>query len=380
MALTNYTITSPNGGTWTIQSTNTASVGRYHDLSTLSEGSSTNLSKARPGVLCAAAPAASSVPSALQLAVTGSGLNLSVQPGAAVVERGTLVGCYEVNSTTSGTVTLGTADATNPRIDRVDLQVLDGSLGDNGGVSLTRFVVTQGTASGTPVLPTAPSNSVPQGQVLIPANTITLTSGMLTDTRKSAAVRGGLRPLLPGDALTDPGFVTCEERIHYNATYGMWLRDFWDSVGATWRGTQEILFAQPAQTVFGTLAAGATVTMGSIAISDPGFPYHIRASAGYDWASATALIPLVALLQVDSATYLTNMFGQGETCNAAANLNADVMSIVPTSNTRGIQPAGYTGAHTVYFLAHNTSSAAATIYDRTHGGVGYTFTVELVPA
>lgn len=251
MALTNYTIASPTGGTWTIQSTNSAQVGRYHDLGLLAEGASGNnqLTQARAGVLPAGSfDNTSQVPNALKALPSGTGLNILTYRGAAVVERGTLAGSYEVQSTAVGTLTLATADATNPRIDRIDLQVLDGALGDNGGVSLTRLVITTGTAAGVPSVPAAPSNSIPISQILLPATTLTLTLGMFTDVRKSAAVRGAVRVLLPGDALGDVGVHVGELRDTSAIQTPGWI-DRWDTVAGIWRhigptnGTGDTLLA-----------------------------------------------------------------------------------------------------------------------------------------
>lgn len=237
MPVSNQTIggTGVAGGTWTIENTNTAMIGRYHDLATLLEGAAgTNeYTTARAGCLPGAADSGSNVPSCFAAAPT-SGLSMSIRRGAAVVERNTLVGSYIVVVQASGTVTLTTADATNPRIDRVDLQVLDGVLGDNGGTSLTQYIVTTGTAAGSPAVPAAPANSIPICQVLLPANTLTITSGMITDTRKSASVRGAVRVMLPGDSLSDPGFAPGELRNTTAISGAVPRIDQWNHASATW--------------------------------------------------------------------------------------------------------------------------------------------------
>lgn len=251
MALTNYTIASPTGNTWTIQSTNTAQAGRYHDLGQLVEGTSGNnqLTQARAGVLPAGSfDNTTQIPNALKCIPSGVGLNILSYRGGAVVDRGTLVGPYEVQSTAVGNLTLATADATNPRIDRIDLQVFDGALGDNGGSSLTRLVITTGTAAGSPAVPAAPANSIPICQILLPATTVTLTFGMFTDVRKSAAVRGAVRVLLPGDALADAGVHVGELRDTAAIQTPGWI-DRWDTIAGVWRhisptnGTGDTLIA-----------------------------------------------------------------------------------------------------------------------------------------
>lgn len=373
MALTNYAIASPNGGTWSIQNTNSATVGRYHDLAGLAEGAA-NFTKCRPGVFSGPATGASNVPAAMFVAPS-SALSMTVQPGAAAVERGTLVGPYVVESTAVGTVTLATANATNPRIDRIDLQVLDGALGDNSGTSLTQFVVTTGVAAGSPAVPAAPSNSIPLAQVLLPANTITLTGGMLTDTRKSTAVRGSTRWLMPGDLSTDVGLYPGEKRARVHGTYGI-LEDIWDNAATTWRGTQELIVAQPAQVASGSLANNASVVVSSKAIPDPGWPYTVECFVLVDFASATAATVCQVAAQMDSNTFGTNRFIFDQEPAVAANVSFDLGS---SASGNSFAFGGFTGAHTVYFMAKCVQgpggAAPITIYTNFYG-----FTIKLIPA
>jgi hypothetical protein len=248
MALTNQTIGGSGiaGGTWTIQSTNTAIVGRFHDLAFLQEGSAGSpMQSARTGCLPGPSLSTVALPGCFGVTAAG-GLSCSLGRGSAFVERNTQVGPYNVHTEAVGTVTFGTANATNPRIDRVDLQVFDGVLGDNGGVSLTQFVVTQGTAAGVPTLPAAPTNSTPMFKLTLPANTVTITSGMLTDIRRSAGLRGAKRMMLSGDLLTDVGIEAGELR-DTSAIRTVGTIDRWDPVSATWVMTADL---SAAQTVF----------------------------------------------------------------------------------------------------------------------------------
>lgn len=259
MTLTNYVVgtTAHPGGTWTIESTNTAQVGRYHDLAGLLEGSSTStFTTSRPGCFPGPADNGTEIPSCFAQAAAG-GLSVSMRAGGAVIERGTLVGPYIVVSESVATVTLATADATNPRIDRVDLQVLDGILGDNGGVSQTAFVVTTGTAAGSPVAPAAPANSIPITQIHLPANTTTITAGMIFDVRKSAGVRGGIRVLLPGDLLTDVGFGSGEWRDTSAVPGAVDRIDRWRQDTQVW---EMVVDRTGATTQFVAFTAAQTVT------------------------------------------------------------------------------------------------------------------------
>jgi hypothetical protein len=300
VAAVNYEIGGPTsghpGGTWSIQNTNNSTVGRYRDLAFLSEGSlgATNFTTSRPGVFPGPADSGASVPVTMACAPTGSGLNIAIRPGAAAVERTVLGGTYPVVMPSSATVTLGTADAVNSRIDRVDLQVFDGALGDNGGVSLTRYLVTTGTASGTPAIPAAPTNSVALSRWLLPANTTLLTVGMLTDARKSTAVRGAVRVLLPGDSLTDVGFMPGELRDNRILKSAVPSIDSWDVVNSVWQpvaptnGTSDQLLAiQQRSTSTSTSAGGELQVLTSGALSlDALTAYRVIFYVHYSGATA----------------------------------------------------------------------------------------------
>jgi hypothetical protein len=376
---TDYTIasTSGNGGTWSIQQTDTSSVVRYLLLALVDEGlagSGNVFKQCRPGVFPGPSNAASSNQVGAFFVAPTSGLGFTVQPGAAVVERGTLVGPYLVVSTAAGTCAVSTADPSQTRVDRVDLQVFDGALGDNGSVSLTRIHITTGTPGAG--LPAAPIDSIPIGSWSIPAGTTTLTTGMWTDSRKSTAVRGATRVLLPGDALTDPGFNVGEKRLRFHTTYG-WLEDIWDASTSTWRGTQVIILPQSAQVASGSLANNVAVMVSSTAIADPGFPYYVEAEGLVDFASGTQGTVLQVTLQVDSSTFGTNKFAFDQEPAVAANISFDLGSGA-SGNSRvfGGLPAGL---HTVYLMAQNKQGpggpASITIYTNF-----YTFAIKIIPA
>lgn len=236
--MTDYTITAPNGGTWTDQLANTATVGRYHDLGFISEGAAGAASvfkQARAGVLPGPpVAAASKIPGAFAVAPT-SGLNFSIQPGAVILERNTLSGLYHVQSTAVGTGAVGTADPSQTRIDLVTVDHFDGALGDNSSTTLTRVHVKAGApGGGVPAIDVTPGARQIMGWWTIPALTTTLTSGMWTDARKSSGLRGGIRPLLPGDALSDPGFHVDELR-DTTAISTQGTIDCWDAVNSVWR-------------------------------------------------------------------------------------------------------------------------------------------------
>jgi hypothetical protein len=82
------------------------------------------------------------------------------------------------------TVTISTANATNPRIDLVYIAVQDSFY--SGSNNATVLGVVTGTPAASPVAPAAPSNSLVLAQVAVAANATSITSGNITAARNRA--------------------------------------------------------------------------------------------------------------------------------------------------------------------------------------------------
>ena len=93
----------------------------------------------------------------------------TVQVGPFNCSIGSAKGAYltGVDSVTSAG-TVGVADATNPRLDRVVLEVLDPDNGISGGARTGRLRVIPGTPAALPGLPALPSFALHIGQVQVP--------------------------------------------------------------------------------------------------------------------------------------------------------------------------------------------------------------------
>lgn len=243
---TNWPITNANGETWTIQSQDNAAAGRVHDMAFFLEtNNATQMAGPRVGVLCAGSPGtgtAPHVPTAFQVSASGTGLGMLVQPGSAVTDASPSRGGYSVGSRVVASCALDPASTTITRIDRVDLQVLDGAVGENGGTSLTRILVTTGTAS----IAAAPINSIPLAVITLPPNTVTLTSAMIADVRKSTGLRGGVRPLLPGDNMSDAGAHSGELRDTVVKNFPASI-DRWNPATSSWTTIVDLGGAAPSQ-------------------------------------------------------------------------------------------------------------------------------------
>lgn len=353
--MTDYTITAPNGGTWTDQLANTATVGRYHDLGFIAEGAAgaANVFKqARPGILPGPpVAAASKVPGAFAVAPT-SGLNFGIQPGAAILERNTLSGLYHVQSTAVGTGAVGTADPSQTRIDLVTLDHFDGALGDNSSTTLTRVHVKAGApGGGVPTIDVTPGARQILGWWTIPALTTTLTSGMWTDARKSAAVRGAVRVLLPGDALSDPGFDIGELRdTSVISTQG--TLDWWDAVNSAWRNQM-------------LLGAGAGYAKYTAAITASGANQGLLAgsTAAVQFINAESTCPDIIASGPNNTIFTINRIGK----------------MAFALGTR-LAP-GTTGSHFLQFVRNDTGQilaawgpgplSAGSTYDNTMSGESY---------
>lgn len=279
-------------GFWTAQQRNNARQGRALAQS-LFLGASANapLSANRSGVISTASDGTY----AYDLRVTvSSGLTMTVQPGSAVVNRSGQ-GAYPVwRLPAPVNVTCDPAPTSAPRNDMVVLRIYDAALGDvvppEGPVSIQ---IITGNPGATPTDPvswdatgtvtnwaTAPiaAQGAGGGVGIVLARAQVSTGGAitLTDLRRSTGLIGGVRVLLPGDSLTDPGFMP-GDLSWYNG-----IR-IWD--GSVWRGITPRTYNTP-NWVSGTGTAFPYL-LGSVAIPDPGWPYRIQFAAGLAMACGT---------------------------------------------------------------------------------------------
>lgn len=91
------------------------------------------------------------------------------------------MGVYTVYNDAQDTLTVTTADATNPRIDRVVVTVRDAYY--SGAYNDVIFQVVAGTPAGSPVAPSTPDNSISLATIAVGAGVTQINSGDITDTR-----------------------------------------------------------------------------------------------------------------------------------------------------------------------------------------------------
>jgi len=216
-------------------------------------------------------------------ATTGA---VDILAGPCVVERsgqGPYIGWGE----TTVTVTLPTSNTTNPRYDTVYAWVGDQASvpADSQHGPVVDYV--SGTASATPTAvadTSMPDGAVRLADVLRPANSTTVTAGNITDKRKSTALTGAVRYMLPGDTLSDPGRIDGELRVRKATAPWPQLVDWWDASQSVWRGTQGATFTQTypgtpdSNSNVSATISGAGNTLITLSIPDPGFPFRLLAS------------------------------------------------------------------------------------------------------
>lgn len=120
------------------------------------------------------------------LAVTQNspaGMSVRVAAGWAAI-IGTIqanMGAYVAYNDAQTTLTVTTADPTNPRIDRVVVTVRDAYY--SGAFNDVIFQVLAGTPAGSPVAPAVPDNSISLATIAVGAAVTSITTANITDTR-----------------------------------------------------------------------------------------------------------------------------------------------------------------------------------------------------
>ena len=120
------------------------------------------------------------------LAVTQNspaGMSVIVASGWAAIVGTTQanMGAYVIYNDALETLTVTTADPTNPRIDRVVATVQDAYY--SGAFNDVIFQVIAGTPAGSPVAPALPANSISLATVAVGAAVTQINTGNITDTR-----------------------------------------------------------------------------------------------------------------------------------------------------------------------------------------------------
>lgn len=137
------------------------------------------------------------------------GMSVVVAEGWAAVVGTTQpdMGTYVAYNDAAVTLTITTANPSNPRVDLICLTINDSYY--SGSTDNVVFQVIAGTPAGSPVAPSLPANSISLAEVTVPAATTTITSGNITDTRVLATsnvpATGDISEVVAGAGLSGGG-------------------------------------------------------------------------------------------------------------------------------------------------------------------------------
>ena len=111
------------------------------------------------------------------------GMSVLVASGWAAIVGTTQanMGTYTCYNDATDTLTITTADPTNPRIDRVVVTVNDAYY--TGATNNVVLSVLAGTPAGSPTAPATPANSISLATIAVAAGALSIGSGNITDTR-----------------------------------------------------------------------------------------------------------------------------------------------------------------------------------------------------
>lgn len=113
-------------------------------------------------------------------------MSVSIASGGAFIPSSTNNGSYFVYNDAATTVSITTADATNPRKDIVYVLVSDAAI--SGATNAVTYVVLAGTPAATPVAPTLPALATQLAEVYVAAGATSITNANITDARPRSQV------------------------------------------------------------------------------------------------------------------------------------------------------------------------------------------------
>jgi hypothetical protein len=146
------------------------------------------------------------------------GMSVRVASGwAAVVGTTTTnMGVYTAYNDATVTLTITTADVTNPRIDLVCMTVRDAFY--SGANSDVIYQVIAGTPAGSPVAPALPANSISLATVAVAATATQINTVNITDTRVDVTTNLPIVTLTGTQTLTNKTLLSPDERVTVSAT------------------------------------------------------------------------------------------------------------------------------------------------------------------
>jgi hypothetical protein len=390
--------TVPLDPAWSFQLQDSAKISRYLLGQMFPQGGATPNAKWRSGVIPSVGTGSNAVP--IDLIVTQNttpNLGVALFPGGYVIDRpsqGPYIGEIEaqINSSSATPITFTTAPGTGQsRIDIIAIQVLDSAIGDASLAAQVIVVLGTAAATGSQVPPTLPVTGacIPLAQVLIGPNATTITSANITDVRKSTSVGRGPRFLLPGDALSDPGFMYGELRQRLLTTYPSngvadVITEYW-GFDSAWHGTKDLnpgAAAWQNGTSNTTLSNSAYTSLMAVTIPDPGYAYYLACSASAQFnqtgSTWTAGSPPLTNLQITLGSLGGTVVNNNQVPASATFSGSTYQGLLTPKKT-----ARLTGATTVILSAESVTVLSANAQAALFAGVasGQTYLdVTVIPA
>lgn len=207
--------------------------------------------------------------------VTVSGSTVKVSPFNAVISSSKGAYLVAVDSVTDAVGAVGVADSTNPRMDRLVLEVLDPNNGITGGTRIGRLRLIPGEARAIPGLPPLPALALHIAQVLVPKSTNgAAVTPVVTEDPKFTAAAGAPVPVR-----------NTEDRASLSAREGLAVQrlDMGGRVqtytGGRWRSDPQITVegtsSEAPTTKYGTVSAASDANGAAAYIFSEPFPNRI---------------------------------------------------------------------------------------------------------
>lgn len=251
------------------------------------------------------------------------GMSVVVSAGIAAI-RGTQSagqGVYTVYNDADTTLTIATADGTNPRNDLICLQVRDSAY--SGVDNDARLVVVQGTPAASPADPSLSStpNALVLARVRVNALASSITNANITDLRTHSYAHGSVVPTMngarPSGASLYEGLVIYEQDsnnmyvydganwtpLFVKGTYTPTLTAMAIGTGGGATNTAKYVYS------YGKIFIQGVITFGTSGATLPGGAPLISLPSGYSFD--TSVVGPVAAMQLGFCTFLDASAGAG---------------------------------------------------------------------
>lgn len=273
--------------------------------------------------------------------LASSGMNITVNPGSAVIpsNSGATQGAYRPTSPSLQTLTVATAPGSpNTRIDLICINVDD--LGSSS--SYAQLLYVEGTAGNPGVAPTAPNNSLVLAQIAVGSGVSSILQTNITDERFFAIAPGGVlvcpnMASLPAGATGQLGYDVVNSRLF--------------ALGPSGAGPLHVYSFPAAETISTTnLTAtyGSETTFLSCTITSPGGVDLLIIAQAMDMWSANNPFAINQRIYIDSTLVQQGAYYSTTTKIDGTNYRCgNSVVLYQTSSAKGTTPAA--GSHTIQF-------------------------------